>query len=402
MISVQEAEKIVLQQAADYGAQQLPFEQALGHVLAEPLLADRDLPPCDRSTMDGIAISYDAFLAGMRTFSVVALQAAADEPYVLTAAADCIEVMTGAAISAPADTVIRYEDIDIHEGRATLKIEHIKKGQNIHRKGVDKKAGEVIVPANTLIAPAVIAAAAFTGNTTLSVRKQPSVIIFSNGDELLEVSETRPPHRIRRSNVYAVAAALKQYNIAAATRHLPDEEAIIEQELRDALQRYDVIIMSGGVSMGKYDLVANVLERLSVRKLFHKVQQRPGKPFWFGLHAGGTRVFAFPGNPVSTFMCLHRYFLPWYFKCLGLQQRSRYAVLGADHSFAPALQYFLQVKLHTNETGQLVAIPVEGNGSGDLSNLAVADAFMELPMELNNFKKGDVYPLWPFTPLVAV
>jgi molybdopterin molybdotransferase len=134
-----------------------------------------------------------------------------------------------------------------------------------------------------------------------------------------------------------------------------------------------------------------------VEKLFHKVQQRPGKPFWFGIHKNGVLVFALPGNPVSTFMCLYRYVLPWLKACMGLSSnQNKYAILGKDFSFAASLQYFLQVKLNINNAGNLIATPVEGNSSGDFANLLDSDAFMELPLEQNNFAKGEVFKIWPF------
>jgi molybdopterin molybdotransferase len=149
--------------------------------------------------------------------------------------------------------------------------------------------------------------------------------------------------------------------------------------------------------MGKFDYIPQALEDLAVQPLFYKVQQRPGKPLWFGRHGSGTLVFALPGNPVSGFMCLHRYFLPWLRASLGVAPAALlYAVLDGDIDFPHPLQYFLQVKLCSNEQGQLLAKPIAGNGSGDFANLVDTDAFMELPKERNNFKKGEVYRIWRF------
>ncbi len=169
-----------------------------------------------------------------------------------------------------------------------------------------------------------------------------------------------------------------------------------KNQLKRCIDEYDVIILSGGVSMGKFDYVPPALNKLAVKKLFHKVQQRPGKPFWFGTHKSGKLVFAFPGNPVSTFMCFQRYFLPWLKKCLEIKTNKAYAILNEDFSFKPALQYFLQVKLLINQKGELTATPLEGNGSGDFANLLQTDAFMELPLERNEFKKGEVFRIWAF------
>jgi molybdopterin molybdotransferase len=189
---------------------------------------------------------------------------------------------------------------------------------------------------------------------------------------------------------------LQQYRLDADMIHIPDDAAITEQQIEKCLREYDVIILCGGVSEGKFDYVPKALDGCGVKKLFHKVQQRPGKPFWFGKHENGVLVFAFPGNPVSTFMCLHRYLLPWLKKCLGISMQSTHAVLSEDFIFTPNLQYFLQVKLRITEKAYLVATPMVGNGSGDFANLSDTDAFMELPLERNNFTKGEVFRVWKF------
>jgi molybdopterin molybdotransferase len=397
MVTVAEAEKIIQSTAKDYGTEMVPFEQALGRVLAEDIKADRDLPPYNRVTMDGIAISYKAFEQGIRSFPIKATQAAGDAPKEITNVDECIEIMTGAALPETTDTIIRYEDLDIKSGTAIIITDTIKQGQNVHKKGSDKKQDEVVVTANQIVTPAIISMAASVGKTELAVKKNPQVVIISTGDELVEVNETPTPYQIRRSNNYNIKAVLAQHSLYADMLHIPDEPSAIKQQLETCLQQYDVIILSGGISMGKFDYLPKALEELGVQKLFHKVQQRPGKPFWFGKHNNETIVFAFPGNPVSTFMCLNRYFVPWLKTSLGLTISSPlYAVLASDFTFTPALQYFLQVKLSINENAQIIATPAEGNGSGDFANLVDSDAFMELPAERNNFMKGEIYRVWPF------
>jgi molybdopterin molybdotransferase len=148
--------------------------------------------------------------------------------------------------------------------------------------------------------------------------------------------------------------------------------------------------------------VPAALEALNVEKLFHKVRQRPGKPFWFGVHPAGSLVFAFPGNPVSTFLCLYRYFLLWYFaqSQIALNKIRVFAMLNKEVTFTAPVQYFMQVKLGITETGQLLAIPAEGNGSGDFANLMESDGFMELAAGKTVFKKGEVYPVWAFNKII--
>lgn len=397
MITVEEAEKIILEQATDYGAEIIPFELASGRVLAENIKADRDLPPFNRVTMDGIAVHYDAIENGISTFRIKNTQAAGDEPVNIDEHTECIEIMTGAMLPPSTDTVIRYEDLELRAGLATLVTNDIKRGQNVHYKGNDKKQDDIVAPLGTLITPAIISLIASVGETELRVRKMPRVVILSSGDELVEVNQTPSQYQIRRSNCYTTKAILNKHNLDAELLHLPDDKDIIKSQLKSCLEKYDVLLLSGGVSMGKFDYIPKALEELQVATLFHKVQQRPGKPFWFGKHEKGNLVFAFPGNPVATFMCLHRYFLPWLNASLGIEKKlALKAVLNNRVSFIYPLKYFMQVKLHYNEYCQLMASPIEGNGSGDFANLADTDAFMELPLERNEFKKGEVFNIWPF------
>lgn len=396
MTTVEQAETIILAQTKEYGQESCYFEEALGRVLAEDIKADRDFPPYDRITMDGIAISYAAFEKSIRSFKIIATQAAGDNPVDIKNADECIEIMTGAALPPTTDTVIRYEDLDIKDGIATITVTSITKAQNIHAQGRDKKKDEVVAEAGITVTPALISTAASVGKTELSVKKLPKTAIISSGDEVVDVNETPLPYQIRRSNSYTIKAALQQYRLNADILHIPDDPVITKQQIEKCLKEYDIILLSGGISMGKFDYVPQALEDCSVKKLFHKVQQRPGKPFWFGKHDKGTLVFAFPGNPVSTFMCLHRYFMLWLEASLGIKKQKSYAMLNEDFSFTPQLQYFLQVKLQMNEQAQLIGTPVEGNGSGDFANLLDTDAFMELPLERDNFAKGEVFRVWPF------
>ncbi|MEO6456323.1 MAG: molybdopterin molybdotransferase MoeA [Ginsengibacter sp.] len=397
MITVEEAEKIILSQVKDFGTESIAFETSLGRVLAEDLIADRDMPPFNRATLDGIAINFDSFKRGIRSFHINATQAAGDIPVDINDGDECTEIMTGAALPATTDTVIGYEDINIEDRIASVKAVIINKGHGVHLKGKDKKKDEIVATANQLITPVLINMAASIGKANLLVKKLPKVIVISSGNELVEINEIPSPFEIRRSNNYMLKAALMKYNLCADMLHIPDDAEITKQKIGGCLTKYDVIILSGGVSMGKFDYVPQALQELSVDKLFHKVKQRPGKPFWFGTHTNGSLVFALPGNPVSTFMCLVRYVLPWLKASIGLPfKENSYAILNEEVAFTPSLQYFMQVKLIINKNGNLLATPVAGNSSGDFSNLLDADAFMELPLEQNNFTKGQVFRIWPF------
>jgi len=397
MITVEQAEELILNNTGDYGAEIILFEESLGRVLAETIRADRDLPPFNRVSMDGIAIKYADFEKGVKPFNIKATQAAGDSPVEVGEGGDCIEIMTGAALPGWLDTVIRYEDVVIKDGKATVQISEIKKGQNIHTQGADRKQGDILLTPGSVITPAVISMVASVGESELRVKRKPRVVIVSSGDELIDVAAKPSPYQIRRSNNYMVKAILAGLGIDAGMLHIPDEPEAIRSTLQQCLANFDVLLLSGGISMGKFDYIPQVLNELNVEQIFHKVQQRPGKPFWFGRHENGPVVFAFPGNPGATFMCTHRYFIPWMNATLGAETKpAMYAVLDGDFTFQPQLQYFLQVKLNFAEDGKLLANPVEGNGSGDFANLADTDAFMELPLSKNEFKRGEVYRVWIF------
>jgi molybdopterin molybdotransferase len=396
MVSVKEAEQIVLSQAKGYGCEWIAINNALGNVLAEDIKADRDLPSFNRVTMDGIAIVYKAFERGLRHFKIKGIQTAGEKPIEIQNADECIEIMTGAVLPHSIDTVIRYEDILIKESVAEVLIENIKQGQNVHFKGRDKKQNEIIAAANQVVNPALISVAASVGAANLLVKKLPRVLIVSTGDELVEINKAPGPYQIRSSNKYVIEAALQRYRLKVEMMHLRDDMEIIQTSLSTALQQYDVVILTGGVSKGRFDFVPDALERLSVQKLFHQVKQKPGKPFWFGSFNDKVLVFAFPGNPVSTFLCLYRYFIPWLEKSLGIERKKVAAILNEEVCFTSPLHYFLPVQLNM-ANGKLLAAPVAINGSGDYANLLSADAFMELPLEQNRFQKDEVFPVWLFS-----
>lgn len=395
MLSVAEAEQIILDHCLSLGAELVPLQEARGRILREELRADRDFPPFDRVTMDGIAICFERFAAGQRRFPVAGVQAAGAPQQTLSAFDACIEVMTGAMLPKCTDTVIRYEDIALNNGLAEIRIDEVQFRQNLHFQGIDRRAGDVIVPPGRIIAPPEIATAATIGKSVLEVARLPRTAIVSTGDELVDVADMPLPHQIRRSNVYATQATLlEQFGIRSEMFHFADDRDQIAEGLQRILHEFDLVVLTGAVSEGKFDYLPEVLNELGVEKCFHKVSQRPGKPFWFGHYRRRPVVFALPGNPVSAFMCTWRYLIPFLRKSLGQELPApRTAILAEKVEFKPRLTYFLPVQLDNQTNGALQAFPLPGHGSGDLANLNDADAFMELPLERDVFENGEVYPL---------
>lgn len=395
MVSVDDATRVVLENTPDSGSEIISIEQATGRVLFKAIVADRDLPPFDRVTMDGIAIRWEDYRNGIRKFNIKGAQFAGASPLDLGEEADCIEIMTGAMLGSTADCIIRYEDLEIKDGIAEVLVP-CQKGQNIHFKGSDATAGQVLVRENTSMRPAEIAVAASVGETLIAVRKLPRIAIISSGDEIIDIDKAPLPSEIRNSNAYCLAALLSDQGIKADKFHIKDDQEASVKQIKDTIDSYDVILLCGGVSKGKKDFIPQALEDAGVEKLFHQVSQRPGKPFWFGKR-GNTVVFALPGNPVSTFFCARRYLMPWLKKTLHQNPEDHtWAALSEDYHFNPTLSYFLQVKISQDKAGR-VAIPETGGGSGDFVNMLSTDGFLELPLkEESLYKKGEVFKFWSF------
>ncbi len=391
-ITYERALELLQSQKVDFPEVSYLLKDAVGAYLAEDLYADRDFPPFDRVTMDGIAISYSSFESGRRQFKIEAISPAGSPQLILENTDNCIEVMTGTVVPENADTVIRYEDLSIQNGIAYLESETISHRQSVHFKGSDMGKGAPIVKKGKQLSSAEINIAAAVGRPSLLVKNLPDAVIFSTGDELVDVDETPEIHQIRRSNVYGIRNTLKEWGIQSELQHLPDEKSEMQSVIARYLDSHKILFFTGGVSKGKYDFLPEVLEALKVKRLFHKVQQRPGKPFWFGTSLTGAKIFALPGNPVSSFVCLYVYFQYWLKKSLGLNLDFQYVQLLDEVNFKPDLVYFLEAKLESKEDGTMGALPIPGNGSGDLINLVNADGFLILPQGKTHFSKGEVYP----------
>jgi molybdopterin molybdotransferase len=394
MISVSEATSIIQQHLFRPEKERVDLENANGRILAEVIRADRDLPPFDRVAMDGIAIRFDSFREGWRDFKIEGVQPAGHPRITLKDPNNCIEVMTGAMLPIGCDTVIRYEDVQVKNKIAHANCETVEKARSVHARGHDAKRGDTLLEPGILISPAEISLMASVGRPRTECYLGLKTAVITTGDELVDINQVPLPHQIRRSNAHAIQSAMMSLGTHSTLFHLTDDRNKMEKELIKIFVDHNVIIMTGGVSKGKFDFVPEVLEALGVKKLFHQVSQKPGKPFLFGISKRQT-VFALPGNPVSTFLCFYRYIKPWLLKSMGLDTPPVSVRLGSDVQFNQPLTYFLQVRLK-NEHGILTAYPEEGGGSGDFTNLKKADGFIELPLDGNQFRKGEVFPFIPF------
>lgn len=390
------AEEAIISRLTCMPIESLPLTQCVGGTLRENIYAERDQPPFDRVTMDGIAIESGALRRGSRRFRIQGTQAAG-APAMRLEHDLAIEVMTGAILPLGSDCVVPVEQYDLIDGFAELKTTPLNAPyHNVHRRGSDTRQGTLLLKSGTLLRAPEIAVAASAGMARVRVSSQPAVMIMSTGDELIEPGDPIADHQVRRSNAYAISAALRRRGFArVADDHASDDEALLRERLALHLTTHEVLILSGGVSMGKFDLVPKVLGSLGVHQVFHHIAQRPGRPMWFGIGPQGQSVFGLPGNPVSTLMCLSRYVVPAIAEAMGTQRHPAERIALAEPvTVQPALAYFLPVVLGLDSEGRPWASPHRTKGSGDFLALAGTDGFVELPPGPNTYARGFVTDLY--------
>jgi molybdopterin molybdotransferase len=396
-ITPQMAEAAIAARLTLAPAEARPLEQCLGQTLREDVYAERDNPPFDRVCMDGIAIDSRAHGRGVRRYRIEAIQPAGAPALTLSRPEHAIEVMTGAVMPRGTDCVIPLEEYDLADGIVSLKADASGTAyRNVQRRGSDSQPGVAMLKSGTRLGAAEIAVIASAGLANVRVSRQPPCIVISTGDELIEPGEPIAEHQVRRSNAYAIVAGLHAHGLQrVADDHLADNEELLRQRLAQHLTEQDVVILSGGVSKGKFDLVPKALKSLQVQEVFHQVAQRPGMPLWFGVGTRGQLVFGLPGNPVSSLLCLRRYVIPAIDAAMGAPRSPPEPIaLASAVKFGRGMTYFLPVSVQHDARGRISALPRPPNGSGDFLALAGTDGFIELPPSKEPFPEGFVADLY--------
>ncbi len=368
MISVNEAHRLILANAKPLPIVTVSLTQAVGRVLCEDITSDRNQPPFNKSTMDGIAIHS---ATKERSFLIEKVIAAGDKAYSLKNPNHCVQIMTGAPLPQGCDCIIPIEQINIEDDIAHLNDwVTFKSKQFIRYQSADAKKGQLLLKKATELLAVHIGVLASVGKAKVKVMSKPKIAVISTGDELVDIDKPMKPYQTRLSNSYALKACFEHAGLATDVSifHLKDNKAHMQSALAKILKEFDVIVLSGGVSMGEFDYVPGVLASLKVKKLFHKVSQKPGKPFWFGLTTDKKPVFALPGNPVSTQICAYRYIIPYLHKAAGLVRKPSFIKLQERINIDSDLTHFLPSK-----DGKVIAT----GGSGDFAALAQADGFIE-------------------------
>ncbi|MDJ1484252.1 molybdopterin molybdotransferase MoeA [Cytophagaceae bacterium YF14B1] len=383
MTTVAEAQKSIISQAKSFGEETLPLEKALGRVLAQPILADRDYPPFNRSTMDGYAVQAADFLdKKLSQLQLVERIHAGSVGTQEIHSGTCSKIMTGAPVPSGADAVVRVEDTQETGGLVTFNIETVRVGQNIARQGEDAQSGQEILSNRSVITPQVSGILAVTGNAQVTVARLPKIGIISTGNEVVSLGTPVQSHQIRDSNAWVVRGFFHSYQVdEISTTLAKDDKVVLQETVAGFLADKDIIILSGGVSKGDADYVPEILQLLGVQQIFHRVRIRPGGPIWFGTTPDGKAVFGLPGNPVSVQVACKVFIEPYLRTCLGLPLLSPlWLPFSGNRTKKTPFDEFFPCELITGN-GQTSVQAVRYNSSGDIAATAKSDGIVLQPAE---------------------
>lgn len=429
MISYTDARKLLIARARSFGKERIGLAEAYGRVLSEIIRADRDYPPFDRSSVDGYAINTGDLEKGIREFTVAETIYAGAKGVRSIQSGECYKIMTGAPVPAGADAVIRREDVQ--EGPREERQEYPREEgqedgqriltgtatcrpfQNIARKGEDMHAGDTILEKARRCEPALVGLLASLGKYELVVERLPRVALLTTGNEVMPVESEVREEQIRNSNRWLLQSFLNKWGISPSQyEHVPDDREVLRAVLekivgpgvgsssgaasgsRPESAAADLIILTGGVSAGDADHVPGVLDELGVRRLFHKLAIKPGKPAWCGVAPGGGMVFALPGNPFSCLVGFVLLIQPWLSACFGLPVPEPLGLpLRTPRKKRSQLDEFFPVRIAGSPAG---LEPVALNGSGDVRLGPEANALALHPVDSPDLAGGTITQCYPF------
>ena len=431
-LSVSEARRVVLESVAILGAEQVKLEQSLGRVLAEEVRANRDQPPYDISAMDGYALRSADLAKVPAMLEIIEDIKAGDMPSKILAPGQCARIMTGAPMPQGADAVMRVVDTEAKPDNRVQINQSVKPGHDIRRLGENMRNGEVVLGPGTEITPGVVGVLATVKCAQVQVYRRPRVAILSTGNELEGLDEPVDPNKIPNSNSYALMGQVQALGIEPVLLGIArDDPKELESYLKRGLE-HDVLLVSGGTSVGVHDYVRPTIEALGAKMLFWRVAMKPGHPVAFGIippisskvaeadavqgvrsaatqayledrqgsehratqqcAAAGTFVFGLPGNPVSSMVCFEQFVVPALRRMMGHARTHRRTVtarLTHNVKHQPGRTEFIRVLL-AKEEGGYTATSTGAQGSGMLLSMARADGLAVLPADSNGLTAGSI------------
>lgn len=389
-----EAQKVVLDAAPSLGLEKVSILDALGRVLGEDIVAERDNPPWDNSAMDGFAVRWEDIkqehaIQKPVTLSVIENVPAGTMPSKTVGSGQAIRIMTGAPIPQGADTVIKVEDTE--QGPDVVRVFKAElKGANIRPQGEDVKKGDCIIAKGTRIRPSEVGMLAILAKSFVFVHQRPRVAILSTGDELADLDERFSEEKIINSNSYGIAAAVQEAGgIPFLLGIARDTPAALKEKISQGLNA-DILVLSGGVSMGDYDFTKAVFRELGAEMNFWKLAIRPGQPLAFG-KIQGKLAFGLPGNPVSSMVTCEQLVRPAILKMSGCRSYGRpvvQALFQERFSKRGDRRHFLRGIL-TREDGVLKVRTTGDQGSGILTSMVKANCLIDVPVEVERLNPGD-------------
>lgn len=395
MISVAEAIQIVRENTLALQSERVVLSGALGRVLAEDIVADSDLPPFDRAQMDGYAVrARDVQDAPVR-LRIVGESAAGKGWHDEMQEGHAVRIMTGAPVPKGADAVQQVElTHELRDGTVVEILESLEAGRSIVNQGSEITKGETVLRSGIPINAAMVAVLASFGYAEISVGRRPHIAVFATGTELVNVDEIPGRDQIRDSNNYTIEAYGRSAN--ALIERLPltgDEPKTLSRRIKKAAKESDIVITSGGVSMGAYDYTKTALKDLGAELFFERVALKPGKPSVFGRLPNGTLFFGLPGNPVSVSVTFHLFVRPAIWTMQGRSDptvKQEDAVLAKSVKGTKDRESYLPAQVFTNDDGQLVAFPLKWGGSSDFVAFASATALIVIPAGITNVEAESI------------
>lgn len=390
MISVNEAKNTIAENVTALSPLSLPLQQAAGLTLAEDIYALTDIPAFPQSSMDGYAFCF-ADYQPLKKLKIIGEIAAGNNEIFTLGEGSTVRIFTGAAVPPGADTVVMQEKVKAVNGELIIEDENIKVGANVRPKGSEIKAGVIGLEKETLLSPAAIGFLAGMGIEKVNVYPNPKISIIITGNELQMPGKSLQYGEVYESNSFTLKAALKQLQInTIEILYVTDQPEIVTNALKNALEKSDIVLFTGGISVGDYDFVLQASAECGVEKLFHKIKQRPGKPLYFGKKENKL-VFGLPGNPSSVLTCFYQFVVP------ALEKMSKRNTilqtlqipLSKPFQKTASLTHFLKGIYDGKK-----AIPLDAQESYRLSSFAIANCLIQIEEEATSVKEGELVTVY--------
>ncbi len=386
MISVEEAKNIIRSHHQKPVVSSQKLDESYGLVLAEDIYSPVDLPPFNQSAMDGYALNYAKYNAGNKV-SIIGENAAGNTYPDLVQSDSCVRILTGAEMPEGTDCVVMQEKVSIDGNSILIADQQLKPWTNVRLKGSHIGKGNLALKVGEKITPAAAGFLSSMGITRLQVNPKPRITILITGNELIKPGELLTPGKIYESNSYALEAVLFEMNIKPKIIFCSDTESGITNQIETVLPLSDILIITGGISVGDYDFVLPALKNNQVDIAFHKVKQKPGKPICFG-HKDNTLIFALPGNPASVLTCFYMYVAESILSFSGIKvKKESFIQLPMVESYAkkPGLTHFLHGKISNHS---VLALPAQE--SYRLNSFSHANCIIELPEDCTQINIGEL------------